>query len=161
MNESEWINGAGGRSALTSPCCAHPRCCNDRCLSFCAYVSCASFSSPSFSSSPFFPDSFATRKYPEHNHVRLSRPVSLSEGSCANCLISGLWVYWGSGTWSISRPLLTTVEGLDSGCAETPTRLLNGLSGGWGWESVFWNSPQNHCLGISILSKESNSTESN
>lgn len=37
-------------------------------------------------------------------------------------------------------------------CTNTP-RLLNRLSGGWGWESVFWNSPQNHCLGIPICQK--------
>lgn len=69
-----------------SPGCARPHCCHDHYLSSCAYVSCASFSSPSFSSSPFFPDSFATRKCPGHNHTRLLRlwSVLLGYGLCTD-----------------------------------------------------------------------------
>lgn len=86
----EWVNESVTREArlhmLTSPGCARPHCCHDHYLSSCAYVSCASFSSPSFSSSPFFPDSFATRKCPGHNHTLLLRlqSVLLGYGLCTD-----------------------------------------------------------------------------
>lgn len=86
MNECMNHDEGGPPPHLTSPGCARPHCCHDHYLSSCAYVSCASFSSPSFSSSPFFPDSFATRKCPGHNHTRLLRlwSVLLGYGLCTD-----------------------------------------------------------------------------